>query len=474
MNKRRILDILRALEALEEINIFIKYAAASFPEESRQHLLLTYLLAILFDEQEVPEDMIIWQEAFKEAGFDAAKMAIIYLSIYKLLKMFLIEQELSLDDLLQKKLEIKSFKRLRLGELHGKALKELDKIIPDSEIRFHKEKSKRYYELYYGSNANTHHNPIMSNYLALGHQHERNRHAIVILRDYCEIFLRKWLFDIEPPKNIEEEYEIFLKWFCDRSLPIIDAFVLAAELLREPTAEKFYFFEKALFEYLPKLHSEKKTLVTLLINGLICIKDPSMDKDVLFFFLYKKGVERKLFIEKGRMSLSVFNNIVYIACLRKEYDWAEKFIRKHLKYLDCRKAQRANARCLYNCYLKFGKGQFKAVIKKLDKLKYEDFSYGTRKYKLVLKSWYELEKHNAVDAISTVGNSFMRYLRRKIQDKSIGTKQKRENLNFINFLNKLAKAPYSDDSKEKLLLSLDSYGKQIVEEKWLREKISEL
>lgn len=105
------------------------------------------------------------------------------------------------------------------------------------------------------------------------------------------------------------------------------------------------------------------------------------------------GLKYDLFIQKGVMTTVQFNNIISIACSVKEYNWANRFIKKHSDYLteDIRDITVLQA----NAIVLFELGKYKEALdilqlKSVREVK--DIKYIIRSRMFVLRCYFELQE----------------------------------------------------------------------------------
>ena len=350
----------------------------------------------------------------------------------------------------------------------------IDRVLPEAEAEQYLAQALISYDLHFNPKSNHNEEKKSAQYLDdFGANLDAN-YAILKLKYFCEKLVRKLFFGESLPSDFDEKLQGLLAYLPNKDIPIIKLFVMSASFLSFPSYESYLHLKTNFFLHLDSLRSEKKELLLYLLNGLTFLDLPKR-KGEEYFALYKPGVENHLFLENGNISPIHFNNIVHVSCQLEEFDWAEQFIEKYTSYLEGDDTMLTSISTLYNCYLHFGRGEYKQVLNKLKNIRqYEDFVYGLRRYKLELKSIFEQYKHDGIPDIADRSNSFKAYLRRKNIGKYISTSMRQRNENFITYLQKIAEFPYSKATKEELLSSFHQLNGIVVEGKWLLEKIKGL
>lgn len=107
------------------------------------------------------------------------------------------------------------------------------------------------------------------------------------------------------------------------------------QLLAEAGEVNFASYEEKLKEAMPQL-SENDSIV-LFYNGLNYLirrsnlGDYSLDNLVLHW--YKWGLKEEIIVRNKKISATTYGNIVYNACLQKEFKWITEFEQKYSSYL---------------------------------------------------------------------------------------------------------------------------------------------
>jgi hypothetical protein len=181
------------------------------------------------------------------------------------------------------------------------------------------------------------------------------------------------------------------------------------------------------------------------------------------FLIYKDMIERDLLLQKDQLSEGIFKNIVTASLRIGEFDWAENFINAYAIYLPANHQENARTFNLANLY-SHQKKHYK-VIELLQNVEYSDVVYSLSTKIILVRTYYELGEDLALDSLL---DSFKIFLRR---NKLISKSQKREYLNFLNFVKNLTIIDTSDTRKlAKLRVRIEN-ASSITPKKWLLEKM---
>ena len=168
---------------------------------------------------------------------------------------------------------------------------------------------------------------------------------------------------------------------------------------------------------------ERINLFALLINVAYCSLSPANYVNE-GFELYKEAVKCNWLVENGYISADHFHNVVDAACGVGDFEWAEAFIQRCTRLLDTRKDKRREVKKLFRARIAFRKGGYEQVIRWLERLKFGDFPYESRRYTLLIRSYYKQYLHfetaselspmdDALDALDEKNRAYRAYLRKQ-------------------------------------------------------------
>lgn len=184
------------------------------------------------------------------------------------------------------------------------------------------------------------------------------------------------------------------------------------------------------------------------------------------FEIYKRIIQKGILLEDDNLSEGIFKNIVTAGLGVGEFIWTEKFIEEYAAFLPS--DIRENARTFSLASLHFHQKKYSQVIGLIRDVEYRDVVYALSAKQLLVRTYYELGEDLALDSLI---DSFKIFLRR---NKLISKSQKREYVNFLNFVKNLKTLSFADSRKVAQLRAKIETASSITPKKWLLEKIDAL
>jgi len=187
------------------------------------------------------------------------------------------------------------------------------------------------------------------------------------------------------------------------------------------------------------------------------------------FEIFKKMLEYHAYSpsEKDFMSVVLYRNFMNMSINLGEYKWFENFIDEFTVKL--KPEFRDNMENLAKANLYFEKEKFEDALECLSKIPYDLFIYKVDIKNLMLRIYYELELYEP--AFSMI-NAFKNFLS---ATQEISEMFKIQQLNFINFYNKLLKIKADNASEDSGFIMKEIEKKDSVASKlWLIEKAEAL
>jgi hypothetical protein len=186
----------------------------------------------------------------------------------------------------------------------------------------------------------------------------------------------------------------------------------------------------------------------------------------VYFNLQKKVVQLDILLENGELSEGVFKNIITSGLRVGEFAWTENFIHEYYPYLPANIRENARTFNLANLYSHQKKHD--EVIRLLSNVEYSDIVYTLGAKLVLLRTYYESKENMALDSLM---DSFRIFIRR---NKQMSKSLKKEYINFLTFLSKLATMGGSRKKDIHLLQKKINETQSVISKKWLLEKIDEL
>ncbi|MBP8240114.1 MAG: hypothetical protein KAX50_09140 [Saprospiraceae bacterium] len=228
----------------------------------------------------------------------------------------------------------------------------------------------------------------------------------------------------------------------------------------ENSAEHYQHFKAMLFEHGDIFSEEElRDLYLLAIN--FCIKQYNAGNQAFLreqLELYQRGLEHRYFLVAGELSAYTYLNVVTLALVVQELDWAGQFIGAYRTLLA---PERQESFFSFNkARLEYAQRRLGNALQLLQKAEYKEVLLGLAAKTLQLKIYYELGEFDLLDAHL---QSLKTYLYRK---KVMG--YHRENyINTIRFTLKLLEIkPYDQAAKTALRQVIEQTG-AVAEKEWL-------
>lgn len=211
--------------------------------------------------------------------------------------------------------------------------------------------------------------------------------------------------------------------------------------------------------------SDLRDLYILAIN--ICIKRiNSGDKNYIqeAFDLYKKGLERKTFLENGYLSRFTYRNILTLAVAIGEWDWSLDYLQKFKDNLPPKEREHTFNYNLATYY--FRKKSFDQAMKLLREIDMKDILENFDCRRMLLRIYFEKNEWKALDSLL---DSFDIFLSRN----KGGGYHREMYQNMVRCLRKIIALPPNDQSsREKLRITIKE-ASYIAEREWLLHILSQ-
>ncbi len=182
------------------------------------------------------------------------------------------------------------------------------------------------------------------------------------------------------------------------------------------------------------------------------------------FNIYDTLLREETIFNNGELLPWDLKNMVTVGIRIGEFDWIEELIKTHNHRLPS--GFRDNAITFNLAVVHFHKKEYKKVIELLREVEYQDLFYALDGKWLLIKTYYELDELEAMEALLESFRIFL--LRHRLISK---TKQ-RQYLNTIRFVKKMNRLPGQSETEIEKLHKKVQEANDIAEKKWLLEKIN--
>ncbi len=181
--------------------------------------------------------------------------------------------------------------------------------------------------------------------------------------------------------------------------------------------------------------------------------------------LYKEGLDKNYLLENGILSRFTYHNIVAAGIKTKNFEWVDQFILKYKKNIE--RKYRESSFSFSLAKLEYHRSNYPVVLDLLQKSNYRDLLLNLGAKTLLLKTYFELEELDLLDAhLEAMKN----YIRRK---RVIGYHQKNY-FNIIQVTRKLISTNFYDKKEIENLRKLISKTNPLTESDWLLAQIRKL
>jgi len=180
------------------------------------------------------------------------------------------------------------------------------------------------------------------------------------------------------------------------------------------------------------------------------------------FELFRSGLENEILLEEGILSSFSYKNITRLGMSLLENEWVEDFLEKYKSYLHPR--ERDNTWRYNLAFFYFQQQKYKPAMQLLLQVEFKDTLNNLEARRILLKCYFELGEYNALDSLL---DSFSRYIYRQ---KEMGY-HREIYLNFIRLIKKIIHSKMDDPKIVNQLQQEVEGTNQLVERKWLLEKL---
>lgn len=271
----------------------------------------------------------------------------------------------------------------------------------------------------------------------------------------------------------------------DTQLPLVNEIIELVDsqsLLRYPAISVYYQIYKTYLEpeelnhfYTLKnliekhLHLFPPTDARDIVNAAINYTIQKQNKGILSFAqdnfeLWKHALETEVVLVNNEISNWAFKNIITLGLRLKQFDWVEMFIEEFGPKIDILYRENAinyNKACLF-----FYKKNYNLAIPLLQKVQFDEVTYGLDAKSLLLASYYELDE---IDPLYSHIDSFKAFVQR---NKSITPDRKKRYIDLIKFTKSISNTKLDQKALSKLKDEIKN--SQAASKNWLLEKMNEL
>ncbi len=252
-------------------------------------------------------------------------------------------------------------------------------------------------------------------------------------------------------------------------IAIVNIYYHAMLVLKNQATESFFLkYKDLLHTYSSKLsRHEARQLYVYAKN--YCSSKTSLGEDIYYryyFDIYQSELKTGIIYDNGQIQAGDLRNIITVALVLKELDWASKFLEEHRNKI--MGEDKEDVYWYNKANLLFYQGAYEAALELIKQLSFKSQLYKVAAKRLKIKLLYELREIEELDRIS---NNFRVAISR---DKILAERNKVRNQNFINLLISIVGIARKDINRIKKIENRIRSTKELMERQWLLEKLEEL
>lgn len=471
MTDTKLITLLKTFNKYE-LNRLRKYIESPFFNENQ-------LLVDLFDvidkflrsSRTELEQQVVWNKIFEDKKYNDTKFRRLCSDLNKLAQDFL-----AIEDFKNQPLAFESY-QLRLLNTKG-----LDKhyLAVERNVNRDKEKLKLRDAMFYYNNAMLEYEKhVYMEKHGVMRTKKVNLSAADLqldcfflslkLKNYCDAINYKNILNINISIGMIEELLEIAKQDVYQSVPAVGIYYQILLTLTERENETHFFNLKQLLNDNNFRFQQQEMRNMYIFAQNYCIKKINTGNAKYYrelFDIYKTLIETQIILNKGIIVPWDYKNITSVGLRVGEFKWVEKFIKNYNQHLP--KDHQKNALVYNLAILHFYKKDYNEVITLLRDMVYKDVFDALQGRWLLLKTYYELDEFDAMDALI---DSFRIFLRR---NKSISKGYQKMYMNAIKFLQKIMKIPYENKNSAEKLYTQIKECTPIAERRWLLQKLQEI
>ena len=411
-----------------------------------------------------------WNRLFGSENFNDQRFRKLNSDLSKLFEKFLTVEEFECNPLLQAQILLSRSHHERIGKLNNSA-----RSNAKNQLKNYANRSSDYFLYQYQIEKNLFYlnqAEILPETKANIEQIAENLDKFYIaekLKYYCDILLREGQSKIKYNFNFIDEILSYINSSEISDEIIINIYNLIYQTLIDPKNEKSYFkLKKILYEN--KYSFNNQDLIDL-FSSLITFATKQSNSGNIKYDLenienYEYLKRLGVFMDENSEIPFIFNNAVTSALRSGNYELAESFITQYQHLIPASVKDSIVNFSLAQVY--FYKKNFDKVLSQLQEADHPDIITNLRVKSLLIATFYELKEW---DVLSTQIETYRVFLSRKKKD--IPESRIKTYINFINIV-KLLSNTDKYLSTQNIENELNKYSGNIVNEKWLREKLDEL
>lgn len=469
MQNSRFIQTLKTLSYIE-LKWFLKLVESPFfIRDDKVQKLATILFKLFpdFDAAKLKKDYL-FKKLYPNKAYDDQQMRLLISALNKALEMFLIQQQLSHDEVLMKIYFMRSLRQRKLESQYEKVmhqtliLMEKEAKKDDAYLKKKQLLEEEVFEYLSVNSSRQMHNNIQGLLSTIDQQFLYSK-----LKYACDALNRKNILSSKYDLSFLETIVNYVENQDQENLYAgIPIYLSIYKLLTHDAPDHFYVLKQQLHKkvsHFPK--NEVKDMYAYLQN--YCIKQVNLGNEPFLnelFETYTVLLKEEIIVRNKKMYLFDFKNIATVAIRLGKYKWVEEFTHNYKDYIDFKYRQSAIGYNMARIY--FYQDDFKKAYQAIADVDYADVYYELGCRVLMMKINFEEDNTTLFDASI---NSLKMYLGR---NKSISDYQKKTYKNLLRFTNRLFYLKGQNKKIELLKEELERM-KEVADRTWLLKKVKE-
>ncbi len=471
MHKSKLLDLLRAMSEEERSSLtpYLEYQLALSKISEAAILLYDYVQKHLGHEDALHKEKA-WTALFRDEPFRDTRLRKIMHELNQASQEFLIYQELSAKQQLQRQAGLELFWSKGLSKHYRSLERQTLNYFDHESLRDEQNhlEQAQYYDLAYRRAERVTKRPQLATLLRQKDFHLEAYYYIEKLRNYCNSISNRVFFSLEG-----EELSL-PEGFLDRVAASPQAqeigvrmYLSIARMLENPGETQWFQLVKQLLK--ESFHhfglDEQDNLYIFLKNYCIGYQINQGNSQYFheLFELSRTLLDKGITQRNGVITPQAYKNIITVGLHVQAFDWTEQFIRDFTALLP--EEERHNALNYNLAKVFFTRGDYPRVIEQLREVAYANHTYALGSKLMLLKTYYELGEDRALDSLI---DSFRIYLRR---NRTISRDVRQQYRNVLRFVRKLFYLPpQSTEARAKLHKEVASC-EPLADKAWILSKL---
>ncbi len=465
MNNTKVFELIESLGKWER-NYLLQYVSSPYFNTNKEAAkILEFILDFIDEKSSLIEKEKIFKAIYKSAPYDDQLMRLNTSALFKMTEQFMGQQRYDNNPLLKHYHLLLKYQEMGNHKLFAAALQDADRLLEKFPKRdmLHYEMGFKLEEIKYLDKKNQKRKDYdfnkMAHHLDVYYISQKYRFACIALS-------HAWMGNANST-SVFEYLETYISSVNPQviDLPEVSIYYHGYKFLSNPEQEHYFeIFENLLKKHLSEFPKEE-AIDLILLGANYCIRRLNKGQNKFAektFQLYKLGISKGAFLEKGFLSRFTFKNIVTLGVRLKEFAWTEKFVKEHIKYLEEKYQQSSLAYNMAN--IAYFRGDYAKTISMLQKSDYDDILILLASRYLLMKAYYET---SAYESLEYLIGSVQTLLRRKRLDSVYTTNYS----NICKYMKKLVQHTVNTwDSNRQRLNRLQIFKQSIADAEMLTEK----